>query len=267
MDEIPSLEELARESMSRLRMRLGDEGLARIRRARVAVVGLGAVGGFAMEALARSAVGTLRLVDFDVLRGSNLNRQLLATVDTLGRRKVDAARERIARIAPWVEVEAMDCFFDDTVADRVLALPLDGVVDAIDALGPKIRLLEECRRRGIPVVSAMGAADRTDPSMVRVGDLSDSRNCPLAKRVRKGLRRRGIEGGIRAVWSEEPPFRPPEPLAPDVPEEHDAFRRGRRRRTLPSMAPLPGIFGLAAAAEMLRLLLGGDGDPGISRDP
>jgi len=254
-DEASWLEELARQAMSRLRMRVGDEGVERIRSARVAVVGLGAVGGFALEALARSAVGHLRLVDFDVVRGSNLNRQLLATVDTVGWPKVDAARDRLARIAPWVRVETMACFFDETVADEVLAPPLAGVVDAIDALGPKIRLLEQCHRRGIPVVSAMGAADRTDPSKVRVGDLSESRNCPLAKRVRKGLRRRGIEEGIRAVWSEELPFRPSEPLATDVPEEHDAFRRGRRRRTLPSMAPLPGIFGLAAAAEMLRLLL------------
>lgn len=262
MAESVLVESLAQEAMTRLRMRLGDEGLARVRSARVAVIGLGAVGGFALEALARSAVGFLRVVDFDVLRPSNLNRQLLATVDTLGCRKVDAARDRIARIAPWVEVEALACFFDEEAANQVLAPPLDGVVDAIDALGPKIRLLEQCHRRGIPVISAMGAADRTDPSLVRVGDLSRSRICPLAKRVRKGLRRRGIEAGIRAVWSEEPPFRPSEPLAADVAEDHDAFRRGRRRQVLPSMAPLPGIFGLAAAAEMIRLLLGGVGARG-----
>lgn len=267
MDESVSVEELAREAMTRLRMRVGEDGLRRLWGARVAVVGLGAVGGFALEALARSAVGHLRLVDFDVIRGSNLNRQVLATVQSLGWRKVDAARDRVARIAPWVEVEALPCFFDDTAADQVLARPLDAVVDAIDALGPKIRLLEQCHRRGIPVVSAMGAADRTDPSQVRVGDLSESRNCPLAKRVRKGLRRRGIDRGIRAVWSEEPPFRPPVPLAPDVPEDHDAFRRGRRRQTLPSMAPLPGIFGLAAAAEVLRLLLGPSGVGGTAGEP
>lgn len=243
-------------AFSRVRMRVGDEGLARLQAARVVVVGLGAVGSFAVEALARSGVGTLRLVDFDDLHPSNLNRQLYALAGTMGRFKVDVAAQRVREINPACRVEGMRLFFDAAQADRVLD-GMDWCIDAIDSLNSKVALIAACTARNLPIVSAMGAADRTDPTRVRVTDLSGTDVCPLARFVRKRLRRLGIASGPIAVWSDEPPatVAPGHAAPPDAPP--DGGRRGRVRRTLPSLAPLPGIFGLAAANVVLHRVVAG----------
>jgi tRNA A37 threonylcarbamoyladenosine dehydratase len=238
-------------------MRVGAAGLERLAAARVAVVGLGAVGSFAVEALARSGIGNLRLVDFDDIKPSNLNRQLYALTSTLGRYKVDVALERVRDINPAIHVEGMRRFFDSSSADEVLD-GIDHVVDAIDSLSPKVTLIAACVNRGIPVVSAMGAADRTDPTRLRVTDLFESGGCPLARHVRKRLRRQGIEGGPMAVWSDEATavVSHCDEVPPDAPPEEEALRRGRDRRPLPSMAPMPAIFGLAAANHVILAILG-----------
>lgn len=254
-------------AFSRVRMRVGDAGLARLQAARVVVVGLGAVGSFAVEALARSGVGTLRLVDFDDLHPSNLNRQLYALDSTMGRFKVDVAAARVRDINPACRVEGLRTFFDATQADRVLD-GMDWCVDAIDSLNSKVALIAACHARGLPIVSAMGAADRADPTRVRVTDVSQTDVCPLARFVRKRLRRLGIASGPIAVWSDEPPMAvpPDRQEAPDAPP--DGGRRGRIRRPLPSLAPLPGIFGLAAASVVLhRIVAGGDGVSASGRTP
>lgn len=238
----------------RTAMLLGPDAAARLARAHVCVVGLGAVGSYATEALARAGVGRLRLVDHDVVQGTNLNRQLLALHSTLGRKKVEVARERVLDIHPGCGVEPMDLFVHAETLDRVLEGPPDVLVDAIDGYTPKMLLLEGAVGAGIPVVSAMGAARKTDPMALRVGDLSETRICPLARMIRKNLRKRGIASGIRCVFSVQEPediLDPGEPL-PDEP----SFRRGRERRPIGSLSTLTGIFGLTAANEALGILLG-----------
>jgi tRNA threonylcarbamoyladenosine dehydratase len=249
-------------AFARLERMVGADGLARLQAARVAVFGLGAVGSFAVEALARSGVGHLRLVDFDSVRPSNLNRQLYALAGTIGRAKVELAVERVRAINPAIDVDGRRAFFAADSADDLLAPPLDHVVDAIDSLNPKATLLCECVRRGLPVVSSMGAAERSDPAAVRVGDLEATEICPLARKLRKRLHKAGIHGGVTAVWSCEPPVHAPIDADDEgVTEGEETLHRGRERRTLPSMAPLPGIFGLVAANHVLWAILRGGRPP------
>jgi len=240
---------------TRTAMILGPDGVARLAAARVCVVGLGAVGSYATEALARVGIGGLRLVDHDFVQESNLNRQLFALRSTLGRRKADVARERVLDIHPACVTETLDLFVHEETLDQVLVPPVDVVVDAIDAWTPKMRLLEAAVRAGIPVVSAMGAARKTDPMAVRVADLSETRICPLAKMIRKNLRKRGIETGIRCVFSIEEPLEILDPAEPVV--EEPSFRRGRERRTMGSLSTLTGIFGLVVANEVIRIVANG----------
>ena len=244
-----------RGAFRRLETRVGAEGLARLCDARVAVFGLGAVGSFAVEALARSGVGHLRLVDFDEVRPSNLNRQLFALSDTVGRPKVDVAVERVRNINPAIDVDARRAFFDAAGADDLLAPRIDWVVDAIDSVGPKVGLIAEAVRRGIPIISAMGAADRSDPLQLRLGDLEDSETCPLARHVRKRLHKLDIRSGVTAVWSVEPATGA---IVEDGDEGEGVVARGRSRRTLPSMAPLPGIFGLMIANHVIWAIVRGN---------
>ncbi len=190
------------------------------------------------------------------MRPSNINRQIHALTSTLGRLKVEVMRERILDIHPGATVEVLDLFLHRETLDRALAPPLDLALDAIDSLTPKITLLEACVRRGIPVLSGMGAALRTDPALLRVGDISEVHGCPLGRRVRKGLRRRGIERGVTCVHSVEPvdfTYRDPgEEGGEDGPE----FERGRPRRTLGSLPTLPAIVGLTLANEAILRLTG-----------
>ena len=238
----------------RTELLLGRAALERLRGATVLVAGLGAVGSYAVEGLARAGVGHLRLVDFDVLRPSNINRQLYALESTLGRPKVEVAAERVRDIHPGCIVDAQRVFVDADTAPAVLAGPPDAVVDAIDSFAPKAALLRAAVAAGVFVVSSMGAATRTDPGAIRVGDLSATEACPLARRLRKQLRRQGVERGIRCVYSVEPPRTTARPLPPDAgadaPEE-ETLRRGRPRAPLGSLSCLTGIFGLTAANEVI----------------
>lgn len=243
-------------ALARVRLRYGDEGIARLKGARVAIIGLGAVGSFALEALARTGIGHLRLIDSDVVSPSNLNRQILALRSTIGRPKADVARERVLQISPSTKVSAHQLFFAQDTAAQILQPPLDAVVDAIDSLGPKVELLATCVKSGLPIFSSMGAADRTDPNKLRTGNLFDAEICPLARLVRKRLRRRGVSDGVWAVWSEEQPQEPAERDGEDDPDP-SPFARGRPRPPLPSLAPLPGMFGLALANEVILRVLNG----------
>ncbi|MHB9023670.1 MAG: tRNA threonylcarbamoyladenosine dehydratase [Armatimonadota bacterium] len=216
--------------------------------------GWAAVGSFAVEALARSGVGYLRLVDFDQVGPSNFNRQLYALHSTLGQPKAHAAATRLADINPDMEIDARESFFHADSADELLALPLDFVIDAIDSLGPKCELLAQCLTRGIPVISAMGAAARTDPAALRIGSVWETQGCPLARKVRHTLRRRGITAPLPVVYSSEPPR---DTFAPESLGEQaeDYYRRGRARRVLPSMGMLPGMVGLLAANYVVQRLV------------
>ncbi|PKL13381.1 MAG: tRNA threonylcarbamoyladenosine dehydratase, partial [Spirochaetae bacterium HGW-Spirochaetae-8] len=183
---------------------IGEEKVFRLNNAFVVVVGLGAVGGYALEALARSGVGRFRLVDFDTIGITNINRQLLATESSIGRKKVAVACERVLDINPEARVEALDIFAHEDTLEAIFADNPDLVIDAIDSLTPKLALLEGAWKRQIPIISSMGAALRRDPALIQVGDLMDTFGCPLAKQVRTKLRRRGVERGILTVFSSEP---------------------------------------------------------------
>lgn len=230
--------------------------MARLREARVLVVGLGAVGSFATEALARSGVGHLRLVDSDKVAVSNCNRQLYALTSTLGKNKAELAAERVRDINPECEVDARVVFANAGTLPDLLARPLDVVVDAIDSLNPKVDLMAAALTANLPIFSSMGAARRRDPSLIRVADISKTRVCPLARAVRGRLHRRGIESGVTCVFSTEP--------APEdsftQPEAEDIPASGRARVVMGSLPALTGIFGLTLANAVISFLLT-DSDP------
>ena len=176
----------------RVKRLLGEQGLERLQAARITVVGLGAVGGYAVEGLARAGVGSLRLVDFDTVQPTNINRQILALESTLGRLKADVAMERVREINPDCRAEALPLFAAEETLTQILEPAPDLLIDAIDSLNPKVQLLAGAYSRSIPVLSSMGAALRTDPAQIRCGDLFATRHCPLAKRLRKRLRQLGV---------------------------------------------------------------------------
>jgi tRNA A37 threonylcarbamoyladenosine dehydratase len=236
---------------------LGAEPLARLNQSFVVVVGMGAVGGYALEALIRSGVGHVRIVDFDTVGITNINRQLLATESTLGRKKVEVARQRILDINPEVIVEALDLFAHHDTLEALFEGSPDMIIDAIDSLSPKLALLEGAWKRKIPVISSMGAALRRDPSLIQVADLMDTRGCPLAKQVRTKLRRRGVGRGILTVFSSEPvdfDYKEPE-NEQSVEYNEQILDRGRKRMVLGSLPTITGIFGLRLGHEAIAYLL------------
>ncbi len=189
----------------RTELLVGTQGFARLRAARVLVVGLGGVGSYAAEALARSGVGHLTLVDFDRVCVTNLNRQLHATRATVGQPKADLMVERVRAIDPKADVRGLVRFYGPESEAEIFDRPYDAVIDAIDHMATKLHLIETCVQRGVPIFVAMGAGGRMDPTRVRVSDISETRIDPFAKIVRKNLRARGIERGVTCVWTDEPP--------------------------------------------------------------
>lgn len=234
---------------------LGAEALGRLTRSNVAVVGLGAVGSYAAEGLVRSGVGALRLVDCDTVRSSNINRQLYALDSTVGQAKVHVARARVLDINPQCAVDARLVFVDWESAASILDPAPDLLIDAIDSVGPKTALLATAVARGVPTVSAMGAALRRDPAAIRVDDISRTSGCPLARLIRRRLRRYGVRSGIECVYSVEP-LPPRSDRAPPPEDPDDApLERGRPRSPLGSMSTLTGIFGLWAATLAVNRLI------------
>jgi tRNA A37 threonylcarbamoyladenosine dehydratase len=243
------------ERFSRIQSFLGEERFQILQQSFITIVGIGAVGGHVTEGLARAGIGRLRLVDFDTIQPSNINRQIMALDTTLGRPKVEVARERIAAINPRCQVEALQLFAGDETLEQILTPAPDILIDAIDSMNPKVQLLTAAHRRGIPIISSMGAALRSDPTQIRLADLMDTKNCPLAKRLRGRLRRAGIERGISCVFSTEAVtfhYQEPEERLPDLDAPHAG--RGRQRHSLGSLPTLTGIFGLIIAnAVILKL--------------
>lgn len=239
---------IPRHQFARTELLLGPEGLARLRAARVVVAGLGAVGSYAVEALTRAGVGHLRLVDFDTVQATNLNRQLLALHSTLGQPKAELAAARVRDINPDCQVEAQRVFLHGELSRQLLADRPDVLIDAIDSLGPKVHLLKAALEAGVPcIVSSMGAAMRTDYSAIRIADLATTRHCPLARQVRKRLRRLGVAGPIHCVYSTE---LVDNAALGEIAEPVD-HPRGRDRRPLGSLPTMTGVFGLLAAHHAL----------------
>ncbi len=250
---------LDREWLRRTEILLGEEAMERLARARVCVAGLGAVGSYAVEGLARSGVGWLRLVDFDEIKPSNVNRQLFALRSTLGRAKAEVARERVLDINPDCAVDARRLFVAEDTAEELLADGVELIVDAIDSLNPKVDLIAAGLRRGLPVYSALGAATRRDLGAVDFANLFDTSFCPLGRLVRKRLRRRGIcEGDAQCVYSRE--LRNPGAVRERDEDDGEGgwseYRRGRHRSILGSLSTVTGVFGLRLAHEVVLRLAG-----------
>ncbi len=229
----------------RTRMLFGGAAMEKLARSRVAVFGLGGVGGYAVEALVRSGVGALELVDSDIVALSNLNRQILATEETIGRDKTGAAAARAASINPACRVRTHKMFYLPGETDFDFS-GVDYVVDAVDTVTAKLGLVLAARAAGVPVISAMGTGNKLDPTLLRVSDISETSVCPLARVMRRELKKRGVDR-LKVVWSPEEP-RTPEPPAGETPPQG--------RRSIPgSSAFVPAAAGLILAAEVVRDLI------------
>ena len=235
------------EQFLRTEMLLGSEAIRRLQKARVAVFGLGGVGGYAVEALARSGVGSLDLIDSDTVSVSNLNRQLLATHSTVGMLKVDAARNRALDINPDCIVRTYPVFYTPDTAGQFDFTQYDYIVDAIDTVTGKLALVERAKAADTPIICSMGTGNKLDASAFRVADISKTAMCPLARVMRKELSKRGIRH-LKVVYSQE------EALTPTGWEE-EAAALGKRQ--IPgSVAFVPGAAGLLLAGEVVRDLTG-----------
>ena len=226
---------------TRTRMMLGDDGANRLHQAAVAVFGVGGVGSFAVEALARAGVGKLLLCDSETVAPSNINRQLVAYQNTVGRLKVEVARERIASINPDCVVETFPFFFGEETLEQFPFACCDYVIDAIDSVPSKLLLIETCTRQNIPIISCMGAGNKLDPTCFRVGDIYQTSVCPLAKAIRTQCRKRGIRK-LKVVWSEELPGHPPRVEGKSNPPGSVSF--------------VPSVAGLILAGEVIKEISG-----------
>ena len=242
----------------RTEMLIGAEGLARLRGARVAVFGLGGVGGYVAEALARAGIGTLDLIDNDRVAVSNLNRQIIALHSTLGQTKVEAAAARVRDIDPEIRLNLYQCFYLPETRNQFDFSAYDYVVDCIDTVTAKLDLVMQCRAVGTPIICALGTGNKLDPTRLELSDISKTSVCPLARVMRKELRRRGVEH-LKVVWSREEPIPPrfqpePEAEAPQDPNDPEAF--GNKRRGIPGSSPfVPPAAGLILASAVVRDLL------------
>lgn len=233
------------EQFLRTELLLGKDNLTKLTKANVMIIGLGAVGSFAVEALVRSGIGSVILIDSDKVQITNINRQLFALHSTIGQLKTDIAKKRILDINPLCKVKTMPIFVNSDNLDEVFKDIPDIVIDAIDSFSPKVRLLEYCVKHSIPVVSSMGAALKTDPSSIKIADLFETHHCKLAERLRGELRKCGINSGIKCVFSEQPPQM--KPLYPEnLPEGSEKFDR-KSAKILGSLNTITGIFGLNLA--------------------
>lgn len=235
---------------SRTEMLLGREAVEKLARSRVAVFGIGGVGGYVVEALVRSGIGAIDVVDNDVIDVSNINRQIIATCENIGRNKVDEAEKRIRSINPDCIVRTYKTFFLPETASVFDFSDYDYVADAIDTVTGKLALIEKAIKAGVPVISSMGAGNKTDPTAFRVADIYDTRVCPLAKIMRRECRKRGIEK-LKVVYSEEQPVRPVFSEKSAEEKENSA-----RRRDVPgSLAFVPSVAGLVMAGEIIMDLI------------
>ena len=227
----------------RTELLLGAETMQRLRDACVLVVGVGGVGGYAAEMLVRSGIGHLVIVDSDLVGETNLNRQLLALCSTLGRSKCAVLQERLLDINPGLDIRVIeDYIHEDNVAALLDPIPADVVIDAIDTLSPKIALIQYCLKRGLKLVSSMGAGAKLDATAIRIDDISKTRECPLAHALRKRLHRLGIHSGFTAVYSTEKPYR-----------ESVVLEESRNKRSqVGTISYLPAVFGCACAQAALR---------------
>ena len=237
---------------SRTELLYGEEAMRKLAASRIAVFGIGGVGGYVVEALVRSGVGTLDIVDDDKVCMSNLNRQIIATRETIGRYKVDVAEERIHDINPDCVVNAHKTFFLPETQDQFDFSEYDYVVDAIDTVAGKLAIIEKAKKAGTPVISSMGAGNKINPAMFEVSDIYKTTICPLAKVIRHECRKRGIDS-LKVVYSKEMPIKPIEDTGCS---QEVAENRTKRRATPGSTAFVPSVVGLIIAGEVINDITG-----------
>ena len=231
---------------SRTRFLLGAEGMDKLKNAHVAVFGLGGVGGYVVEALARSGVGALTLVDHDTISLTNINRQLLATHETIGMEKSDAAKARVLAIDPSIQVQALKTFYMPDTADQFDFTKYDYVVDAVDTVTAKLSLIVACKEAGTPIISSMGTGNKLDPTKFQIADIAKTSICPLARIMRKECAKRGIKH-VKVLFSTEDAITPQCDSTEEMPEG---------RRALPgSVAFVPSVAGLIIAGEVIKDLI------------
>ena len=247
------------DQFARTQLLLGKEGIDRLRASRVAVFGLGGVGGYVCEALVRSGIGAFDLIDDDKVCLTNLNRQIIATRKTIGRQKTDVMKERILEINPDADVRVHQCFFLPENSDRFPFTEYDYIVDAVDTVTAKIELIMKAEEFHVPIISCMGAGNKLDPTLFRVADIYKTNVCPLAKVMRRELKKRGIRK-LKVVYSEEQPVRPKEDMSVSC-RTHcvcppGTQRKCTQRRDIPgSTAFVPSVAGLIIAGEVVKDLV------------
>lgn len=229
----------------RMELLVGPPSMEKLRSASVAVFGIGGVGGYAVEALVRSGVGQLTLIDPDIVCMTNINRQIHALEETVGSKKVAVMAERCRAINPQIEVVVQNKAYRTDTCDELLLSDFDYVLDCIDTISDKLHLIQSCRERNLPIISSMGAANKLDPTKIEVADISATKKCRLARTIRKELRKQGIEQGVKVVYSTEE-FRPL--TGPDA---------GERNPVLGSSSYLPPLFGLTMAGMVIQTLIRG----------
>lgn len=245
---------------SRTELLLGKEAMDILEKARVAVFGIGGVGGFTVEALVRSGVGSIDLIDDDKVCLTNLNRQIIATRKTVGKYKVDVMKERILEINPNAVVNVHKCFFLPETKDEFDFTQYSYVVDAVDTVSAKIQLVLECQQAGVPIISSMGAGNKLNPAAFEVADIYETSVCPLARVMRRELKKRNVEH-LKVVYSKEQPIRPIEDMSISC-RTHcicppGAQHKCTERRDIPgSNAFVPSVAGLIMASEIIKDLAG-----------
>ena len=245
---------------SRTQLLLGAEAMEKLHNSRVAVFGIGGVGGYTVEALARSGVGALDLIDDDKVCLTNLNRQIIATRSTVGQYKVDVAAQRIHDIDPDIKVTTHRCFFGPETQDQFDFTQYDYVVDAIDTVTGKLEMIEQAYRAGTPIISSMGAGNKMDSTAFEVADIYETSVCPLAKVMRREMKKRGVKK-LKVVYSEEKSLRPLEDMSISCRTNcicpPGAARKCTERRDIPgSVAFVPSVAGLILAGEVIKDLSG-----------
>lgn len=231
--------------LERTKLLLTEEAVEKLKNAHVAVLGIGGVGGYVVEALARGGVGRLTLIDNDTISNSNINRQIVATIDRIGEYKTDVMKERVLSINPETQIRVFRCFFlPDTNAEFLPFSQYDYVVDAIDTVSAKIELAVRAQNEKFPLISSMGTGNKLDPTAFQVADIYETKVCPLAKVMRKELRERNIDK-LKVVYSQEEPMKPTEVIA-----------QGSRRATPGSVSFVPPVAGLIIAGEVIKDLIG-----------
>lgn len=226
-------------SFARSELLIGSEGMEKLSKSTVAIFGIGGVGSFAAEALVRTGIGKIILIDYDIIDVTNINRQIHATMRTVGLPKVEAMKDRILEINPEISIKTYNKKYDKDTKQMLLSSEYDYVVDAIDMVSSKLDLITECKNLNIPIISSMGAGNKLNPTMFQVGDIYSTKVCPLAKVMRHELRKREIKD-LKVVWSEE------------IPKDINLEKKELRKAIPGSISFVPSVVGLIIASEVIK---------------